>query len=425
MRSSIAYQDRLSDHLQVLRDNDKIEDVDPTNYHGWQSNVVITEKTNGRLRMNVDMRKPNHALKSTTQHIETVQEIRHRLKGATRFSEVDLRDAYHQLALNEESRHISTFMTHEGLHRFKVLFFGAAPATDIFHRKIKGALTGLKGCISIHDNILVWGKDAKEHEENLDACLTRIQEIGLTLHREKCNFGKTSVKWFGYVFSEEGISADPSKIESIKAAGRPLNSSEMKSFLQACQFNAKFMFKSEDAYSQLTSPLRRLICKNTRYVWSEECEKAYQGILKALDCEAAQRAFNLQLKTKLITDASPVGISASLYQEQSPNIWHPVDHVSRSLQPAEQNYAPIEKESLAQAWGMNMFRYYLLGIPFDSYTDHEPLLSIFGGSKKGNSRVERHRLKVQGFRYTMKYITGKDNPILHPGILNQLVNIQA
>ena len=59
---------------------------------------------------------------------------------------------------------------------------------------------------------------------------------------------------------------------------------------------------------------------------------------------------------------------------------------------------------------MNMFRYFLLGIPFESFTDHEPLLSIFGGKKKGNSRVERHRMKIQGFRYTMKYIAGKDNP---------------
>ena len=120
--------------------------------------------------------------------------------------------------------------------------------------------------------------------------------------------------------------------------------------------------------------------------------------------------FNPQLKTKLITDASPVGILVSLYQEQTQNVWRPVDHASRSLQPAEQDYAPIEKELLAQAWGMNMFRYYLLAIPFESYTDHEPLLSIFGGSKKGNSRVEPHRLKVQGFMYTMKYIAGKDNP---------------
>ena len=139
--------------------------------------------------MNVDMRNANDAIKSTTQHIETVQEIRHKLEGATRFTEVDLRDAYHQISLDEDSRHISTFMTHEGLHQLKVLFFAATPATDLYHRKIKSALTGLKGCTSIHDNM--WGKDTKEHEENLEAFLTRIQETGLTLHREKCNFDKT------------------------------------------------------------------------------------------------------------------------------------------------------------------------------------------------------------------------------------------
>jgi len=407
----LAYQQRLSDHLQVLRDNNKIEDVDPSKHHGWQSNVVITEKKAvNQIRMNVDMRNPNTALHSTPQHIETIQEIRHKLEGATRFSEMDLSHGYHQVSLEEGSRDISTFMTHEGLHRFKVLFFGAAPATDLFHQKIKAALVGLNGCISIHDNILVWGKDDAEHAENVDACLTRITERGLTLRREKCNFGKTSVKWFGYIFSKSGMSADPEKVQAIKEAGRPLNSSEMKSFLQACQFNAKFMFDSEEAYAQLTSPLRKLTCKNARYLWTEECEEAYQKVIHALSSKGALRPFNPKLKTKLITDASPVGISASLYQEQQPNVWIPVDHVSRSLQPAEQNYAPIEKESLAQAWGMNMFWYHLSGIYFDSYTDHEPLLSIFGGNKRGNGRVERHRLKVQDLKYTMKYIPGKENP---------------
>ena len=407
----LAYQQRLSDHLQVLRDNDKIEDVDPATHHGWQSNVVITEKkAANQIRMNIDMRNPNTALHSTRQHIETIQEIRHKLEGATRFSEMDLSHGYHQVALEEGSRDISTFMTHEGLHRFKVLFFGAAPATDLFHQKIKAALVGLKGCISIHDNIITWGKDDAEHEENLDACLSRIAEKGLTLRREKCNFGKTSVKWFGYIFSKSGLSADPEKLQAIKEAGRPLNSSEMKSFLQACQFNAKFMFETEEAYAQLTSPLRKLTCKNARYVWTEECEDAYQKVIEALSSKGALRPFKPKLKTKLITDASPVGISASLYQEQQANVWIPVDHVSRSLQPPEQNYAPIEKESLAQAWGMHMFWYHLSGICFDSYTDHEPLLSIFGGNKRGNGRVERHRLKVQDLKYTMKYIPGKENP---------------
>ena len=151
-------------------------------------------------------------------------------------------------------------MTHEGLHRFKVLFFGATLATDLFHQKIKAALSGLDGCISIHDNILVWGKDEEEHNRNLKACLARLEERGLSLRRVKCNFGKPSVTWFGYVFSKAGMSADPKKIEAIKSAGRPQNTSEVKSFLQACQFNAKFMLESDEAYAQLTSPLRQLIC---------------------------------------------------------------------------------------------------------------------------------------------------------------------
>ena len=72
---------------------------------------------------------------------------------------------------------------------------------------------------------------------------------------------------------------------------------------------------------------------------------------------------------------------------------------------------------------MNYFRYHLLGIEFESFTDHEPLLSIFGGKKKGNSRVERHRIKTQGFSYILKHLPGKDNPAdfasRHPTSNNQ------
>ena len=87
--------------------------------------------------MNIDMREPNRALHQTKVHVETLQEIRHKLKGATRFSELDLSHGFHQIPLDEESRYISTFQSHEGLHRFKVLFFGASPASGIFHDRIK------------------------------------------------------------------------------------------------------------------------------------------------------------------------------------------------------------------------------------------------------------------------------------------------
>ena len=92
-----AYRHALSEHLADLRRQDKIEDVDPTEECGWVSNVVITEKkasapaTTGSvnkrapiikesIRMNIDMREPNRAIIRTKTHLETIQELRHRLQ---------------------------------------------------------------------------------------------------------------------------------------------------------------------------------------------------------------------------------------------------------------------------------------------------------------------------------------------------------
>ena len=145
----ITYQERLSKHMQELRESDKIED--PKENCPWISKVVITEKKQpGQIRMNIDMREANNAIIRTQNHIETIEEIRHKLRGAKRFSEIDLSHGYHQIPLSEESRHISTFQTHEGLHRFKVLFFGASPASELFHDKIKTAMQGVPGCMCIH-----------------------------------------------------------------------------------------------------------------------------------------------------------------------------------------------------------------------------------------------------------------------------------
>ena len=229
----LAYREKLSAHLQELRKADKIEDVKPQEHSPWVSNVVITEKKQtGQIRMNIDMRQANHALRRTKRHVDTIKEIRHKLTGATRFSEMDMSHGYHQVSLAEESRAISTFQTHEGLHRFKVLFFGASPATDLFHDRVKAALDGLPGCTSIHDNILVWGSTPEEHEENLDKCLTRLQEKGLSLRREKCTFRATSVSWFGTVFSKSGMSADPKKSRPSETQVDPRATTMLKAFFK-------------------------------------------------------------------------------------------------------------------------------------------------------------------------------------------------
>ena len=110
--------------------------------HGYQIWYSLKRR---KIRMNIDMREPNRPLLCTPQHMETLQEIRHKLKNADRLSEIDLSYGYHQIPLDSQSQEISVFQTHDGLHMLLVLFFGASPASEIFSNTIKKAVRVLAG----------------------------------------------------------------------------------------------------------------------------------------------------------------------------------------------------------------------------------------------------------------------------------------
>ena len=142
------------------------------------------------------------------------------------------------------------------------------------------------------------------------------------------------------------------------------------------------------AYEGLTQPLRNLTKNNARFTWFPECEQAYHDIVTTKTSDTALRPFHHELKTIHVAEAGPEGIASGVFQEKGKGCWVPVDQASRALTPCEKNYSETEKQSL--------------GIPFDSYKDHQHFIPIYSGNKTGNARVERHRLKVQGFQYTVK-----------------------
>ena len=123
------------------------------------------------------------------------------------------------------------------------------------------------------------------------------------------------MKWFGRVYSEHGISADPDKIRTIVDAGRPENLAEVKSLLQAAAYNAKFAFdhKGPESYEEVTAPLRELLLKDATFSWNARREQSFQKLLCMLNDRSLLTPFKLGRKTHLITDACPYGISASLY----------------------------------------------------------------------------------------------------------------
>ena len=131
-------------------------------------------------------------------------------------------------------------------------------------------------------------------------------------------------------------------------------------------------------------------------------------------------------ETKLVVDASPVGLGAILVQhdkgrEEMPQI---VSFASRSLTPVEARYSQIEREGLAVVWECEKYHLYVYGKPFTVVTDHKSLECLYNDPKsKPPARIERWALKLQPYNFTVMYRSGKDNPAdymsRHPRITTQ------
>ena len=363
----------------------------------WVSPIVVAPKPKspGKIRVCVDMRQANTAIKRERHVTPTIKEIIGDLNGAKVFSKLDLNQGYNQLVLAPESRYITTFSSHLGLMRYKRLNFGISSAAEIFQNVIRETLEGIDGAINISDDILVFGKNQEEHDRNLRAVFTRLREKGLTLNKNKCEYSKNKLEFFGYVFSEDGISPDPKKVEDVVNLQTPTSASEVRSLLGMTNYCSRFI----PDYATKTEPLRKLTHKEQPWHWTAEHDRAVGQLKEALVSAPVTAYFDPEKDTEISVDASPVGLAAILSQvDTKTNERHVVTYASRSLTDVEQRYSQTEREALAVVWACEHLHLYIYGKPVTVYTDHKPLVSIYdNASSKPPARIERWALRLQPY----------------------------
>ena len=221
-RILFTMRDKLSKELRRLESLDTIESV--TDLTSWVSPIVCFPKPHNpdQICLCIDMCIPNKAILRERHLSPTTEDLIEKRNGAAYFSKLDLSSGYHQLELDEDSRDI-TFATHEGLKRYKRLNFGTNSAAEIFQNVIQTTFQDIKGCLNISDDILVFAKMQHEHDLTLESVLKRADEKNLRFNGEKCEFDQSSITFYGHVFSRNGISPCPKKIEAIKSLKPPTN----------------------------------------------------------------------------------------------------------------------------------------------------------------------------------------------------------
>ena len=179
-----ASLDRMEFELDVIY---RVEE--PTD---WVSLLVIVEKpnSNGALRICLDPKHLNRAIKRQHYPLPTTEDILDKMTGATMFSKLDAASGYWQIKVDQESSKLLCFNTPFGRYAFKRLPFGIHAASEIFQQKIELLLEGLEGQANVQDDIIVWGRNKEEHDRRLQNVIDRIYESGLRLNKEKCEIGK-------------------------------------------------------------------------------------------------------------------------------------------------------------------------------------------------------------------------------------------
>ena len=372
----------------------------------WCSPLHVQPKSDGALRICVDLRKANEAVKRTRHPIPTLEDVMDKISNATIFSKIDLRMGYHQIELTDESRDITTFSCSKGIFRYKRLVFGLNSAFEQYQHIISDLLTNEKGITNISDDILIFGSTQTEHDRALERCLEILRQNGLTANQKKCLFRQKEIEYYGFKISAQGMRPIESKVQAIQNFAIPSNTKEVRSFLGLVNYLGRYI----PHLATLTQPLRELTKKDQKFEWNQQTQKCFDALKDAVTSSTTMEHFKSNRETKLITDASPVGLGAILLQQNEHDEWRPVFYASRSLSKVEQKYSQTEREALGVIWGCERFHLYVYGKKFDLETDHKPLIGIFDVSGNRSPRIHRWSLRLLPYNFNLKYIPGPQNP---------------
>ncbi|GJV10141.1 putative reverse transcriptase domain-containing protein [Tanacetum coccineum] len=223
-------------------------------------------------------------------------------------------NGYHQLRVREEDIPKTALRTRYGHYEFQVMPFGLtnAPAVfmDLMNRVCKLFLD--KFVIVFIDDILIYSKNKKEHEEHLKEILELLK---------KAEF--------------QGIHVDPAKIESIKDWASPKTPTKIRQFLGLAGYYRRFI----EGFSKITKPMTKLTQKKVKFVWGNKQEAAFQ-LLKQKLCSAPILALPEGSEDFIVyCDASIKGLGAVLMQREKV-----IAYASRQLKIHEKNYTTHDLE---------------------------------------------------------------------------------
>ena len=264
--------------------------------------------------MVVDFREINKKTIGDSYPLPNIADILDQLGDSVYFSTFDLASGFHQIPLKENDRPKTGFSTINGHWQFKKMPMGLKNAPATFQRLMDRILLGLQNVemLVYLDDIIIYARSLADHLRKVILLFDRLRAAKLVLQPDKVDFLRREVQFLGHVVSERGCEPNPDKVVAVKNFPRPRTVTHVRSFTALAGYYRRFI----KDFSKIAKPLYDLTKKNTKFVWGEKQEEAFETLKQKL-CEALILQFpDFNKKFTLTTDASDYAVGAVLSQEK-------------------------------------------------------------------------------------------------------------
>ncbi|XP_012936958.1 uncharacterized protein K02A2.6 [Aplysia californica] len=366
----------------------------------WCAPIVPVRKRSCSVRICTDLKKLNLSMKRERFMLPTLDDILYKLGGSNKSSKLDATSSFWQLALDDDSAKLTTFITLFGRYFYRRLCFGITSAPEIFQRTMQDILAGIDGVECFMDDIFLHTDGQEKHDKLKKKVFQRLKERGVKLNKSKCKFDKDKIDFLGHIISGKGVRPDPSKVSAITEKPEPENITDLRRVLGVVNYLGRFV----PNLSTVMKPLTDLLNHDAEWAWTPAQSSAFTKVKKLQSSAPTLAFFDMRKPVLVSADASSYGLRGVLLQEDRGDL-QPVAYCSRTLSRAERNYAQIEKELLVATWACEKFDRYLIGLlSFTLLTDHKPIVPLINSKELNDAPVRCQRMLMRMMRYSGKAV---------------------
>ncbi len=390
--------------------------IEPTT-SAYASPPVLVTRPDKEPRFCVDYRAVNDITLDESTTLPRIQDCVKPLAQAKIFTLLDLKSGYWQIPMDEQSKKYTAFSTPDGAsYQFTVMPFGLKNAPSTFQKLMtQEVLVGhLQHFVHVYlDDIIIYSETMEEHVNHVRKVFERLRIHKLQVSAAKCQIATQELDYLGYHIKGDITVPQNKHLKQIETFSRPVNKKQLQSFIGTCNWLREHV----PHMAELMAPITDLLKTNNgkSFKWTPGADEAFKKVKNVIAQAQPLSRPDFGKTFVLQTDASSIGMSAVLYQEEGERRFI-ISHASAKFKPAETKYHINEQECLALVWAINTYRAYLEDKPFIVRTDSKALtwLKQFKDTK---SKLTRWALLLQEYSFKIEHVAGKNNEL--PDLLSR------